>query len=323
MDDGSQAAATTEATPTATPEAATQSATEQAATQENGVDKPDGFNPVDFTPEQQARIDRLYGNMKRYEKESKEQKQANEILISRFQELANNQQQIVTHLQSTDYQETENTLRTQQRTAWDKGDLDGYHAATEKLIEVKAQKAINARQSNQQKPNENNQQPLKNGHDRAISATEALEMSVASGETPAEQAPILRAYFGEADENGNLRRPWVNVSDVRNTQAARVAAVVFDPEHPTFGAWNLKQKLAEVDRQMGVQSRQQQGQNVLGAGNLTRTNQKSNVKLTPQEETIAVRTKFAGSKAKSDDDHKTAYLQAKIKHSSSGNRSRA
>jgi len=282
--------------------------------QQTTSDRPEGFDPVDVrtaTPEQiEARINRLYGNVKKNEKEAREARMANEILIARFQELANNQQQIVTHLHETNYQEAENTLRQQQREAWDKGDLNGYHAATEKLIEVKAEKAAAKRDAQQQKPNENKTQIA----DRAVSATDAINMSDQSREINANEANIYRAWASETDPYGNPKRPWVNETDIRNSTAAFEGRAVFN--NPAFANKSFAEKLREVDRRMGLQTQPQQGSNVLPSGNLTGQRKTSNVKLSLMEETIAVKTKFGGSKAKSDEDHKQAYLQAKIKHSS-------
>lgn len=286
----------------------------------NGIEKPEGFDPVDVrtaTPEQiEARINRLYGNVKKNEKDAREARQANEILIARFQELANNQQQIVTHLHETNYHEAENTLRQQQRAAWDKGDLETYHAATEKLVEVKAQKAVAAREAKQQKPNENRPQMA----DRAVSATDVINLAVQSGEINDSEANIYRSWANEADPYGNPKRPWVNETDIRNSTAAFEGRAVFN--NPAFANKSFAEKLREVDRRMGLAQQPQQGSNVLPAGNLTGQRKTSNVKLSQMEETIAIKTKFGGSKAKSDEDHKQAYLQAKIKHSSE-KRSRA
>lgn len=323
--DGTAEAAVTESTPAPAPEVTQEQAGDQQEQQQSSG-KPPGFDPVDIktaTPEEiQARLDRLYGNTKRSEKEAREYKQQLSILTERFEEINQRQEQVISHIQGADYQQAENQLRAQQRTAWEKGDLDGYHAATERLIEVKTQKAISDRQPRQQKPQENNNLQ----QNRALSATEALEMSVAAGETPPDKANILRAYFGEADSYGNLKRPWANASDVRFTQASKIGSVVFDPEHPVFGKMSFKQQLSEMDRQMGVVNTQPAGSNVLPAGNLTRPGQKSTVKLTADEDRIAVRTKFAGSKpnkdgkSPTDEDHREAYRQAKMKHSQ--NRSR-
>lgn len=278
-------ATTTESTPA--PEAVTQ---EAPATQADTVaEQPSGFDPVEFTPEQKARVDRLYGNMKRYESKAREQEQANQILADRLVELQNHQQQIVNHLQTTDFQDAEARLTQDRAQAWKDGDVDRFNSANDKLMEIKVQKATQALKQPQQQ-----QKPQQNQFEnRPISATEALEMSVQKGETPPEDAPVLRAWFSETDQTGTLKRPWVNVSDVRNTDAAKIGAVVFSQTHPVFSTWSLQQKLAEMDRQMGVMPRQAGGQSVLGAGNLTARSKPSNVKLSPDIERTAVMTKFA------------------------------
>lgn len=315
--DGEVAASTETAAPAA---AVVQNATPDAsdATQPVAENKPSGFEPVEFTPEQQERVNRLYGNMKRYETKAQQLEQANQILLERYNELNGTTQQIVSHIQSTDYQEAESTLRTQMKAAWDRGDLDGYHFANEKLLDVKTQKALADRDSRQKPQQKQQVEP-----NRAISATEALEISVQKGETPPDEANILRAYFSETDEGGLLKRPWVNAQDMRNTQAARIAAVVFDPNHPVFGAKPLRDKLTEIDRQMGVVNRAPSGQAVLGGGNLTRPVKANKVELSQTERDIALKTRFAATNPKltpqqkaalTDADHLEAYKQAKVKH---------
>ena len=89
---------------------------------------------------------------------------------------------------------------------------------------------------------------------------------------------------------------------------ARAAAIegqaVFN--NPSFASKPFAEKLREIDRRMGVANKQATGSNVLSGGNLTRGNRANTIKLTPYQEKIAVKTKFAGP-GKSSQEHLEAY----------------
>lgn len=289
----------------------TQDQTQSTETQQDNElqtnERPPGFDKVEFTPEQQERVNRLYGNMKRYETKAQEQERINQILIDRFSELQQGQQQIVTHLQTSDYQDAEARIAEERDEAWQAGDVKRFNAANDKLIEIKTEKKLSEREA-KQKPKENQQVKPQS----AISATDAVNLAVEKGDISSQEANIYRSWANETDDSGNLKRPWINEADMRNSSAAYEGRAVFS--NPSFSNKSFAEKLREVDRRMGVQSQTNAGNNsVLGSGNLTRTVKNNTVKLTPAEEQIALKTKFGGSKAKSDVDHLEAYRQAKIK----------
>lgn len=286
--------------------------TSQSAT---AVDsKPAGFDPVDVstaTPEQiKARIDRLYANVKRGEGETRELREQNRQLMQSLEQLYQGQNQIVSHLQTTDYQEAEGRLQGDRDNAWKAGDLAGYHKANDALVEIRAQKAFDQKMAKQQPQKQTSvQQP--------ISGERLVNTAIQRGEIDPAETNIARSWMGETDSSGNIKRSWTQEGDPRNYEAALIGKAVF--ESPLYSNKSMVEKLKEIDRRMGMPVQQQSGgQNVLGTGNLTRGNQRSNIKLTDVERTIAIRTKFAGSKAKSDEDHAAAYLQAKIKSQPKG-----
>jgi len=279
-------------TPSAPPPEAPQ---EQPA--EQPQERPTGFDPVEFTPEQKARVDRIYGNMKRYESKWKEQEQANEILIQKFNELSQNQQQIVTHLQTSDYHDAETRLRADRDAAWQKGDMQAYNKANDELGDIRIKKATAAIQQVQPKPQ---QQP------RNLNGQDVVNGALDRGHVNNAEASVVNAWMGETDSNGEFKRPWVNADDPRNLEASRVAEAVL--VSPMFANKPMAEKLKEIDRRMGVQN--SPGQNVLPAGNLTRTRQNNTIKISPEIERIAIRTKFGGPNAKSDQDHIDAWKRA-------------
>lgn len=276
-------------------------------TTEDQESKPSGFDRVEFTPEQKQRVDRIYGNMKRYENDSKEQRALNERLVQTLTDLQQSQHQIVNHLQVSDFQEAEGRLSSERDAAWGRGDINAYNTANDKLNEIKVQKLL----SDREKRTQPRQQPVPqkpsgvNG-DRIVN--DGLERSTVTNV----EANIAKSWMVETDPSGNLKRPWTNESDPRNYAAALEGQAVFNS--PQWADKPIADKLREIDRRMGTQN-VQAGQNVLPAGHLTRPSQNNNIKLSPEIEKIAIKTKFGGPKAKSDQDHIDAWKKAVLKQS--------
>lgn len=279
---------------------------QQENTEQEG--KPAGFDRVEFTPEQKARVDRLYGNMKRYESDSKEQRELNQRLVNELTAIQQGQQQIVSHIQGNDYQEAESRYDAERDAAWNKGDLKAFNAANDKIHEIKTKRLLAQQQP---KPIQQQQPQRDNSGDRIVNR------AIDQGEINSVDANIARSWMAETDATGNLKRPWTQGNDPRNYAAALEGQAVFNS--PNWSDKPIADKLREVDRRMGLQTQQQTtGQNVLGAGNLTMGKQNNNIKLPPEIEKIAVRTKFGGPKAKSDQDHIEAWKKAVLKSQSKG-----
>lgn len=273
--------------------------------------KPAGFDPVEFSPEQKARFDRVYGNMKRYEQSAKESKQANEILSEQLRALSENQNRIVTHIQQDDFKTAEQQLKVERQAAWTAGNSNAYDEANDKLRDLSVRRAM----AEMQPPKSQNlpQQPYL----PKVSGEAVLERATQQGVITADEATTYRAWMDDADTYGNPKRPWINETDPRNPQAAAIGKAVFNS--PALQNKSFGDKLREIDRLMGIQQ-PQANQNVLPNGNLTRPNKNNNVKLTDYEAKIALKTKFGGPKAKSEADHIEAYRQAKIKSQQKGAR---
>lgn len=266
-------------------------------------EKPAGFDKVEFTPEQQARVDRLYGNMKRYETDARELREINSKLIETVSQVQQEQSKVVNHLQIKDYESAENKLKEEARQAYAKGDVDVWMSSTQKIAEIAAKKSI-AEFTPRQQP-QSQQQP------RPVSPEDAINLAQQKGDVSSEEANIYRAWVNETDPQGNLKRPWINPQDVRNTTAAFEGRAVFS--NPSFQNKPFAERLREIDRRMGMVANVQGGNSVLPAGNLTRGNNTNKVAVSDYEARVAIRTKFGGSKAKSDDDHVEAWRQAKVK----------
>lgn len=308
MDVATEATESTPSTPTVTETSVDNSvAQETTQTTESSDGKPTGFDRVEFTPEQQARIDRIYGNMKRYETDSKEQRELNQRLVNELTSIQQHQQQIVSHIQGNDYQEAETKLAEDREAAWNKGDLKAFNAANDKLHEVKTQRLLAQREAKNPKPQT---QPQRDNSGERI-----VNRAIDQGEINPVDANIARSWMAETDPTGNLKRPWTQANDPRNYAAALEGQAVFNS--PAWADKSIADKLREVDRRMGLQQ-QNSGQNVLGAGNLTRPKQNNTIQLAPEIEKVAIRTKFGGPKAKSDQDHIEAWKKAVLKSQSKG-----
>lgn len=297
-----EAQVSTETTPSPLPEApaeTTQTETNIDAAQ-TPESKPDGFDKVEFTQEQLARVNRIYGNMKRYENDSKELREINQKLIDTVNQLNAGQQQIVNHLQTSDFTDAESKLKSARQEAWSKGDVNAFNDANDQLSEIKVKKALMETQRKQQP--EQRQQPNTDG--------QALVQRARSyGELNGSEETTVQAWMGETGQDGNLKRPWTSSGDPRNQAAAYEAQAVLNS--PFYAGKPLIEKLKEIDRRMGVQTQQTTQTNVLQGGNLTRGKATSNIKLDPKIEDLAVRMKFAGKDPKlTAQDHVSAWKRA-------------
>lgn len=283
---------------------------EPSQSQEGGL-RPEGFDKVEFTPEQKARVDRIYGNMKRYENDAKELREHNQKLIDAVNNLYQGQTQIVSHLKGNDFQEAETRLTEKRQDAWSKGDVNAFNEANDKLHEIKTQRLLADQEARRQpvpQPQTQQQTP-KLGGERIVNR------AIDQGEISSTDATIARSWMSETDNSGNLKRPWTSESDPRNYAAALEGQAVFNS--PLFANKSVAEKLREIDRRMGLMENQNAGQNVLPSGNLTRGKQSNNlasIKLDPKIEDLAVRQKFAGRDPKfTAQDHIDAWKKAVIK----------
>lgn len=273
----------------------------------NGDARPAGWDTVEIPPELKPRFGRIYKEMKDYQRDANELRDINRQLLTTVEQLQTTQGEVITHLKAKDFVEAESQLNTQRQQAWDKGDVSGFNAANDRLMEIKARK-IAAEMVPAQKTQPVTQQP----QNAPISGGDFVNMAVQKGLLQQDEATVYKTWASETDENGNLRRPWVNESDMRNSTAAYEGRAVFN--NPSYENKPFADKLKEIDRRMGLANTTQTGgPGVLPAGNLTRGTKTDKVALTPWQETVAVRTKFGGPKAKSDSDHIEAYRKAVLK----------
>jgi len=266
--------------------------------------RPAGYDPIDFktaSPEQvQERFDYVYGQVKNNERALRE----NTRTLSEYQRIAAEQSKIindltsgfngvVNHLQTQTLQETEASLAAAKQEAWEKGDTKAYMEADNKLMDLKIQKSLPKQQPQQPQPKQYNN---------------AAEIAKEGGLSD-EDYRTTETWQNEKDENGNLIRPWAfnKSNDPANPSPEYRAALVEASavlNSPRFAGLTYQQKLAEIDKRMGVQKRGV-SQSVLGGG-LTGARKTGKLTLTPKQQEIAIKTKYAGPQAKPEE-HLEAY----------------
>lgn len=271
----------------------------------NNNDKPEGWDRIDFTnatPEQiEKRFSRLYGQTKTLQRDIGQYKSIAQQQFDLINELQQGHHQIVSHIQNDDFSRAENQIKTQRDEAFQRGDMQGFNAANDRLIQINTQRAV-ADLQKQNQPKQNTQPQQNEAYIQVNDVNDAVSKGVISHA----DASVYDSWSNQTDTYGEPLRPWVNKSDPRFQVAELEGQAVFN--NPAFRNKSMAEKLSEVDRRMGINSRQP-SQAVLGSGaNLTRGKQQSNIKLSPFAEKLAVKTKFAGP-GKSEAEHLEAYRQ--------------
>lgn len=271
--------------------------------EERTSDKPAGYNPVDVataSPDEiKDRLDYLYKQVKPTQRELKEYKQIAADQSKLIEELQSGQHAIIDHLQTDANTKAEAILRQQMQEFLETGNTQAYVDAHEKLTELKIKKS----QPKTQPPKTETQKQAYAG------ATQVGNEAFERGEISQDDERYVEQYQIEKDENGRSLRPWtVNKSSDPNNpdpefmEGLIEARAVFTNKR--YESWTMEQKLAELDKRMGV-VRPTGGQSVMG-GNLTQRPKNTKITLSPKQQEIALRTKYAGPK-KSDADHLEAY----------------
>lgn len=304
----------TEASTDATPQTDSASPAEAITTATPATEgKPAGYSPVDLSalPDDlrkpvEERLNYMYKQIKTNQKVLGEYKGIAKTQSEKINELMNGMGQVVDHLHTRSIAEEEANTRLALKQAHESGDSDAFLAANEKLADIKAQKAAIKNQPKQQPQQKQNQ------NQNYRSAAEIADDAVADGDMDPVMATAVKTWQGETDERGAPLRPWAQsrtpddpLKDPLYRRAYLESAVVFD-EDGQFAHLTTEQKLAEVDRRMGV-ARNTGGQTVMGGGQLTNGRKSVKISITPKQQEIATRLKFGGPKAKSDADHIEAY----------------
>lgn len=264
------------------------------------AEKPLGYYPIDFktaSPEEiESRFNYVYKQVKDQKRTDQTLRQYREIAEQQAKEIENLTKGftgVVNHLQDKTLTETESQLKQTMRAAYEAGDTDKYLAAQDKLDDLRLEKKLSARNTKEAPKPEVKTQSFDNGPG-----------------LPPEDQEVVDAWQDERDDSGKLLRPWAhnNSNNHDKPDSLYIAALneTFSVlRNPRFENYTMEQKMAEVDRRMGVK-KSSPSQNVMGGG-LTGNRKTSKLTLSPEAEKLAVRTKFGGPKAKSDAEHIEAY----------------
>ena len=288
---------------------AAENQTTQTETKTNGTYQP----PVDLSSlpdDLRAPIEGRFAHLSRLMKknESKYEGRLSErdnLLAQQakiIEELQSGVGMVVDHLQDKSLNDAESRIMERLETAHEAGDTKAYLAAQRDLIKLENKKTLlEERKAAAPKQERQVQQQLPRN------ASSVANDAATEGAISSEDAVMIKAAQDETDDYGNLLRPWAHAStadpkdDPEFIRSVVNAQVIW--QNPKFRT--TEQKIAELDRIMGTR-KTSAGQSVMG-GSLTSQRRNGKITLTPNQERIAVRTKFGGSKAKSDSDHIEAY----------------
>lgn len=273
-----------------------------------GEAKPSGYAPVDLDnlpPEVKERVNYLYRQVKDSDRTLREFRRIASDQSRQINELTQGHIGLVSHLQEKSLGDSEEAITTQMNAAFERGDNKAYLDAQRKLIDLGVEKRLVVKQ----KP-----QPIQQQQPQPIDASEIANRATLDGNLSPTDIRTTEAWQNEKDENGNVLRPWSKTNDVNNPDPAFVQALtetkaVFTNQR--FAHLSYEEKLAEVDRRMGLAKRVT-AQTVTGGG-LKGNTKFSKVSLSPDIEKMVKHTKWGGKKYKTDDERLDAYRQQLVK----------
>lgn len=224
-----------------------------------------------------------------------------------IEELRGGMGAVVDHIQGKSFADREAQIRRDLRDAHASGDTEAFVRANEELADLKIKKA-EADRKKAERPEKPLAKEERASHPK--SGDEIASDAFSSGDITEEDLHAINMWVGERDESGQTLRSWAFTRNPDNPTADPVyrralyeMAAVFD-EGSSFANRSIGEKLAEIDRRMGVS--RQATQSVMG-GSLTSPRKTAKLTLSPEAEKLAVRTKFGGPKAKTNADHIEAY----------------
>lgn len=277
---------------------------ENTPTNEQSNEKPAGYDPVDVSsasPDKiQERFDYLYSQVKSNERTMREYKSIAAEQSKYIEDLTNGMGQVVNHLETQNFSQEEDQVTKEMRAAFEAGDMDKFIANQKKLVQLEAKKSS---PKQVQKP--------------------AQKQDPSYESMSQDDQKLVDAWQEETDERGQALRPWSKNTgtdddpDPDFVRAMLIAQRVFKA-NPHKSA---RENLLEVDRKMGVKSTNMGGSQSVMGGQLQTLAKKQNIRLTPEQERLAVKMKFANEKGKppkSDSEHIDAYRKQLQKVRSKG-----
>ena len=185
-----------------------QEGSQQQQTETTSEGKPEGWQQVDFSPEQQARFNRVFRELKDYQRETFELRDIAKQQFDVIEQLKQGQNQIVSHIQNNDFDKAENILKNQRREAYERGDLAAVDEVNDRLSEIKIQRKLSDLTEKAKQQNALKQQQTQQIQQRPVSGDDIVTHAVRTGAITLSDADVYKAWAGETDQYGNLLRPW-------------------------------------------------------------------------------------------------------------------
>lgn len=197
---------------------------EQAAP-EGDESKPEGWEKVDLSPEQQARFNRIYGQMKQKDKVIEQLSADQRKAFDRLEALESSHEERETGSQLDE-------LRLVERAALDEGDIGKAQEVRDQITDLKIQSA----------------QP-KTAQEKKTETQVTGNDFVNEYLTP-DRRTKLEAWVGEVGDDGQPLRPWAAEDHPHHKTAMRAAwAVIGDP---SMEGSEIEDYLTEVDKVTGA-----------------------------------------------------------------------
>jgi hypothetical protein len=172
---------------------------------------------VDMDDGTQKRFNRIYGNMKQYERVVSQMGKENRALLDRLDKLEGAQYE-------NEVSSAIDNLKKDKVSALDEGNHDVVADIDDKIAQIRAipepQPTLQAPDPQYQLSNEDNQ--------------------------------LIATWGAEVGTDGQYKRPWAQAGHPYNTKAAAIGAAVL--EDTAIASQGTEAILAEVDRLMGVQT---------------------------------------------------------------------
>lgn len=296
--------------------------TETQAAEQPKDDKPPGYYPVDFdgVPEDKAKAMReRYDYFYKQHKNMERKEAARERALAEYREIAAQQSrqindltsatgQIVDHIEARTIGETEANIKKAMKEAFEAGDTTKYVDEQARLIELQSKKTALAKKNAQPNPKTETQAQAYGG--QPYDASQIANDAVSGGEITQQEAQIVDSWQSETDHSGAPLRPWAfnptgGIPQPGSPYDIALKEMASILQNRQYAHLTMDKKLEELDRRMGTQ-KTSRGQTVMG-GSLTTPSKTNTIRLSPEIERYAVRSKFGGPKAKSDADHIAAY----------------
>ena len=213
--------------------------------------KPEGWEQVELSPEQQKRFNRLYAQMKTQDGALKEMGGMLRKLIDD-----------VTDLRGAKAAQELTRLNDEADKAFAEGDYKKARALMTQAITAELKPAMEG------KP-------------------EAKKSSDDGAQLSPDQEKVIQRWAAETNEDGSLKRPWVQQGHPKQKRAAAIAMALF--EDPDYAEKTTDEILSEVDRLMGLEGPKPKATQpaVLGNGATLRKPAQKNPSLTEEEKMVA------------------------------------